>query len=139
MVSDLREKGANVSVAKPLPNILGHTVTLTQVLLNLISNALKFIPPGRFPIIRLHAEVENAYAKLWIADNGIGIKPEDHGRIFRVFERLTGSDSYPGTGLGLAIVRKGVERMGGQVGVESSLGEGSRFWVRLKLSPSIPN
>jgi signal transduction histidine kinase len=114
--------------------VLAHGVTLTQVLLNLISNALKFVPPGRFPAIKIYADTEDSHTRLWIADNGIGIKPEDHGRIFRVFERLTGSDSYPGTGLGLAIVRKGVERMGGQVGVESSLGEGSKFWIRLKLS-----
>jgi signal transduction histidine kinase len=75
------------------------------------------------------------WIRLWVDDNGIGIAPENHKRIFNVFDRLHGSEVYPGTGIGLAIVRKGVERMGGRVGVESQLGQGSRFWIEL-LQPS---
>jgi signal transduction histidine kinase/CHASE3 domain sensor protein len=71
------------------------------------------------------------WIRLWVEDNGIGIAPEYHERIFRVFERLHGVETYPGTGIGLAIVRKGIERMGGRVGVESKLGQGSRFWIEL--------
>jgi signal transduction histidine kinase len=70
--------------------------------------------------------------RLWIEDNGIGIAPEHQQRIFNVFERLHTQESYPGSGIGLAIVRKGVERMGGQVGVESIEGQGSRFWIQLQ-------
>ena len=70
--------------------------------------------------------------RLWVEDNGIGIAPEHQKRIFRVFERLHGIESYPGTGIGLAIVKKGTDRMGGQVGVESQLGQGSRFWIQLR-------
>ncbi|MEG4282203.1 CHASE3 domain-containing protein [Microcoleus sp. A006_D1] len=70
--------------------------------------------------------------RLWVEDNGIGIAPEHQKRIFRVFERLHGIESYPGTGIGLAIVQKAVDRMGGQVGVESQLGHGSRFWIQLR-------
>ncbi|MCA1994949.1 MAG: histidine kinase, partial [Coleofasciculus sp. S288] len=70
--------------------------------------------------------------RLWVEDNGIGIEPKYQERIFEVFERLHGSEIYPGTGTGLAIVRKGVERMGGRVGVESQLGQGSRFWMELR-------
>ena len=73
-----------------------------------------------------------ALIRLWVEDNGIGIAPEHQQRIFRVFERLHGIESYPGTGIGLAIVKKGVDRMGGQVGVESQLGQGSRFWIQLR-------
>ena len=69
--------------------------------------------------------------RLWIQDNGIGIASEYHERIFRVFERLHGVETYPGTGIGLAIVRKGMERMGGQVGVESQPNQGSCFWIDL--------
>jgi PAS domain S-box-containing protein len=70
--------------------------------------------------------------RLWVEDNGIGIAPEHQKRIFRVFERLHGIESYPGTGIGLAIVKKGADRMGGHVGVESQLGQGSRFWIQLR-------
>ncbi|MEG3839142.1 CHASE3 domain-containing protein [Microcoleus sp. herbarium14] len=70
--------------------------------------------------------------RLWVEDNGIGIAPEHQKRIFRVFERLHGIESYPGTGIGLAIVQKAADRMGGQVGVESQLGQGSRFWIQLR-------
>ena len=76
------------------------------------------------------------WIRLWIEDNGIGIAPEYYQRIFRVFERLHGVETYPGTGIGLAIVRKGVERMGGEVGIESQANVGSRFWIELPLAVS---
>ena len=69
--------------------------------------------------------------RLWIEDNGIGIAPDDQERIFSLFERGNVMNKYAGTGIGLAIVRRGLERMGGRVGLESALGEGSRFWVDL--------
>ncbi|MEG4806814.1 CHASE3 domain-containing protein [Microcoleus sp. F8-D3] len=85
------------------------------------SQLLMVSPVFSVPIIRL-----------WVEDNGIGIAQEHQKRIFRVFERLHGIESYPGTGIGLAIVKKGVDRMGGQVGVESQVGQGSRFWIQLR-------
>ena len=69
--------------------------------------------------------------RIWVEDNGIGIAKEHQNRIFNVFERLHGQETYPGTGVGLAIVKAGVERMGGTSGVESVLGDGSRFWIEL--------
>jgi len=69
--------------------------------------------------------------RLWFEDNGIGISPEYQKRIFNVFERLHGVEAYPGTGIGLAIVRKGIEFLGGRVGVESILSQGSKFWIEL--------
>jgi signal transduction histidine kinase len=128
----LRARNASVHVDEPLPAVLGHPATLSQVLTNLLGNGLKFVPPGRTPELRLHAERRNGLVRVWVEDNGIGIAPEHQARIFRVFERLHSTDDYPGTGIGLAIVRKAVERMGGQVGVESRLGHGSRFWVELQ-------
>ncbi|HEY9599008.1 MAG TPA: ATP-binding protein, partial [Cyanophyceae cyanobacterium] len=86
------------------------------------------------PQVRVWAEERQDWVRLWIADNGIGIEPDYQEQIFRVFERLHTSDTYSGTGVGLAIVQKGVERMGGRVGVESQLGQGSRFWIELGTS-----
>lgn len=136
---EIRQNNACVQVLHPLPKVRAHAVTLTQVFTNLISNALKFVPPEVTPLVRIDALLEGQSAVLSVRDNGIGIQPEDQARVFRVFERLNASEFYPGTGLGLAIVRKGIERMGGQVGVESCAGEGCRFWFRLNLSDSAPS
>jgi signal transduction histidine kinase len=115
--------------------VLAHRSTLIQILVNLVSNAIKFSPSGSEPRVRIRAEGEEAWVRLWVEDAGIGVAPEHQERIFGVFERLHGVESYPGTGMGLAIVKKCVQRMGGDVGLESGLGKGSRFWVRLRRAP----
>jgi signal transduction histidine kinase len=79
----------------------------------------------------VRAEERSDRVRVWVEDNGIGIRPEYREKVFRVFERLHGQKAYPGTGIGLAIVKKGVERLGGRVGVESEPGRGSRFWFEL--------
>ena len=79
------------------------------------------------------SKTSNQVARLWMEDNGIGIPAEQHERVFRVFVRLHGS-RYTGTGIGLSIVRKGVERIGGRVGLESAVGKGTRFWMELPKS-----
>jgi signal transduction histidine kinase len=123
---------ADLGVQGPLPVVLGHRPVLVQVIVNLLSNAAKFVPSGCRPEIRIWAERRGGFVRLWVGDNGIGIAPEHQGRIFGVFQRLHGTGEYTGTGVGLAIVRRGAERMGGTAGVESEPGKGSRFWVELK-------
>jgi signal transduction histidine kinase len=131
MREGLSTKRAEVSVERPLPKVLAHPLLLGQAISNLVSNAAKFVPPGRQPQIRIGAQDRNGRVRLWIQDNGIGISPEYHQRIFRVFERLHSGAEFPGTGIGLAIVRRAAERMSGAVGVESEEGKGSRFWLDL--------
>jgi signal transduction histidine kinase len=131
LASEIRDRKATIRVERPLPRVEGHSLTLRQVITNLVSNSLKFVQPDVPPEIRIRAERRNGWIRLWVEDRGIGILPEHHERIFGVFERLNRFEEYPGSGIGLAIVRKGVERMKGQVGVESQLGEGSRFWIEL--------
>jgi len=143
LTPEIQEKSAQVAVERPLPRLVGHHGTLVQVVGNLLSNAIKFVAPGVKPQVRVWAETPSTplleggkgeVVRLWVEDNGIGIAPEHHELIFRMFERLHGVETYPGTGVGLAIVRKGVERLGGRVGVESEPGRGSRFWVELPRS-----
>lgn len=128
----LRQRGGEMSLEGPFPWVRAHRSTLVQVLTNLLSNAVLYVAPGTAPRIRVRTEERgDRWVRLWIEDQGIGIAPEHQERIFDVFERLHGSETYPGTGIGLAIVRKGVERMGGSAGVESEPGAGSRFWIEL--------
>jgi PAS domain S-box-containing protein len=109
--------------------VSAHPPTLTQSLLNLISNGLKFHPPGKTPHVEVSARRDKQNVVLSVRDEGIGIAPEHQERIFKVFERLHTADSYPGTGIGLAIVRRGITRMGGSVRVESAPGKGSTFYI----------
>lgn len=128
---DLRPERADIVVAGSLPEVMAHEPSLTQVVSNLLTNAVKFIPAGTRPRVEVSAERRGERVRFWFVDNGIGIPPEVQGRLFRMFERLHPEKGYEGTGIGLAIVRKAVERMGGSVGVESDGRTGSRFWVEL--------
>jgi signal transduction histidine kinase len=130
----IRDRGAQIDVAAPLPGVLGHDVLLLQVLENLLSNAVKFVAPGVRPRVSVRAERRDALVRVWVEDNGIGIPAEYHDRVFGVFERLNRLELYPGTGIGLAIVRRAVQRMDGQTGFESEVGRGSRFWIELKAA-----
>ncbi len=122
--------GAKVAIERPLPAICGNRAAVSQIVANLLTNAIKFVAEGTTPEIRIHAEERGSMVRLSVEDNGIGIAEEYRDRIFNVFERLHGQEHYAGTGIGLAIVRKAAERMGGVAGVEAGAG-GSRFWVDL--------
>ncbi len=130
--TQITQTQARITVVEPMPSVLAHPPTLLQVLANLLSNAIKFVQPGIEPQVRFYAETEEEYICLWVEDNGIGIPSEFHERIFGLFDRLHGQEVYSGTGIGLAIARKGVERMGGSIGLESTLGIGTRFWLKLR-------
>jgi signal transduction histidine kinase len=130
LTTDVADKKADITVARPLPDVAGNRPIVVQVVANLAANALKFVD-GKRPEVRIHAEARGGRVRLWVEDNGIGIAPEHQERIFRVFERLHGVEAYPGTGVGLAIAKRGMERMGGEIGVESEIGKGSRFWIEL--------
>lgn len=131
--NEIEEKQGRVESAGPWPAVLAHEATLGQVIFNLVSNALKFATPGVAPQVRLRAQELGPVVRVWVEDNGIGIAPDYHGQIFGLFTRLHGS-KFPGTGVGLAIVQKGVERMGGKVGLESTPDQGSRFWLEVRVA-----
>jgi PAS domain S-box-containing protein len=124
-------KKAKFTVVPGLPQAGAHPSTLHQVVENLILNAITYVKPGVEPDVRIWSETQGDWVYLYFKDNGIGIAAENQERIFKVFERLHGVESYPGTGVGLAIVKKGIERMGGKLGVVSTPGEGSTFWIAL--------
>jgi len=136
---DIQDKAAVLDVQGPLGFVLGHAPTVNQILANLIGNALKFVSNGQPPRIRITSTRRDNLVRLSIQDDGIGIEADYHSKIFGLFERLHSNRQYSGTGIGLALVRKGVERMGGHVGVESEPGKGSIFWVDLPALPETSN
>jgi len=125
------ESAVTLKVTPSFPPIKADGMILAQVIGNLVLNAAKFKAPDRSAHVTIRAERCAERVRIWVEDNGIGIAPEHQARIFNVFERLHGQETYPGTGVGLAIVKAGVERMGGTCGVEGDLGVGSRFWIEL--------
>jgi len=111
--------------------VKAHRQTLVQTLTNLVSNAVKFVRPERVPHVRIHALRSGALVRIAVEDNGVGIPLEAQSRIFNVFERLHSEEEFPGTGIGLAIVKKGLERMGGGIGVISAPDAGASFLIDL--------
>jgi PAS domain S-box-containing protein len=139
---NLHPDAADIDVEFKELLVLGNESLLTQCFGNLLGNATKFVAPAVKPRVRVWAEEKHGrvetpgkrhghWVRIWVEDNGIGIPKEAQEKIFGMFQRLHRANEYPGTGIGLAIVRKAVERMGGQVALESEPGKGSRFWVEL--------
>jgi signal transduction histidine kinase len=135
----LVSSAGSIRIHHPLGCAKGHVPSLIQCFSNLLGNAVKFVPEGRSPHVDVRSTAEGHRRRVWVKDNGIGIDPADHARIFRMFERAAGK-KVPGTGIGLAIVKKAVERMGGSVGVISTPGAGAEFWIELEAAaPPCPN
>lgn len=136
------EKGLKVyihldSVLSEL-SLLGDPMRLEQILLNLTSNAIKFTDTGSITLrcIVVEESAEDLLLRLEIIDTGIGISPDDQKKLFTAFEQADGSTTrkYGGTGLGLAISKRLAENMGGEIGVESEVGHGSRFWFTVRAA-----
>ncbi len=125
------EVSMSIHVASGLDSIPADGRRLRQVVYNLLSNAVKFTPKGGTVLIE--AAAADGEVEISVRDSGIGIAAGDLDRLFQPFEQLDGGidRKYEGTGLGLVMVKRLVELHGGTVGVESELGRGSRFWVRL--------
>lgn len=132
----IREQGATIEVA-PLPTVRANRIQLFQLFVNLVGNAIKY--RGEAP-----SRVEVGFAKndadefqFFVRDNGIGIDPRHHERVFLIFQRLHERERYPGTGIGLAIVRKIVERHGGRIWLDSTVGAGATFYFTLPSRPAL--
>jgi two-component system CheB/CheR fusion protein len=120
----IAQSGAGVT-SGPLPTVVAEEVTLMRIFQNLISNSIKY-RSGETPRIHVSAAKDGGGWLFAVRDNGIGIDPQDIGRVFGMFKRLHGSE-IPGTGIGLALVKKIVERQGGRIWVESEAGKGATF------------
>jgi signal transduction histidine kinase len=135
-------EGVRVEVEPGMPTLEAERVPLQQVFMNLIGNAVKYGGAGRGGV-RVRVEwrgVRDAY-EFTVADDGPGIAPEYHDRIWGIFQTLQARDKVEGTGIGLSVVRKIVESRGGEVWVRSAPGEGAAFhftWPRVPRTPITP-
>ena len=123
---------ARIEVRRPLPRVMANEAGLVQCLSNLIGNAIKFVAPGVTPRVEIWAETHADRLRLFVRDNGIGIEPDAHEKIFNIFYQL--DRKYEGTGIGLSVVRKAAERMGGSVGLKSEINRGSTFHLEFALA-----
>ena len=122
----IQETGAEIT-SDPLPEFSGDPVQISQLLENLIANAIKFRQDDESPKIHVSCHRNDTNWQLSVSDNGIGIRPRYQDRIFGMFKRAHKRSKYPGTGIGLAMCSKIVERHGGTIWVESEVDEGSTF------------
>jgi signal transduction histidine kinase len=132
----IRESGAVVDCGS-LPQLVADGSQLVQVFQNLIGNAIKFHGEEK-PVVRIAAERQGNDWMFTVADNGIGLAPEDISAIFVIFKRLHTRTEYSGNGIGLSICKKIVERHGGKIWVESAPGQGSTFKFTLPALPLLP-
>lgn len=129
------DSDGEVAIAEDLPAVYGDEIELERLFVNLIGNAVKYRAPDRPPRVAVSAV---AHVEGWlftVADNGLGIAPEQLERVFGIFQRLHADEAYEGSGIGLAVCRKIVERHGGRIWAESVEGEGSAFRFILPRAP----
>ncbi len=123
--SSIEETGARIEVGD-LPQVSGDAAQLAQVFQNLIANALKYRSESR-PRVKISAQAKDGETEVAIKDNGLGIGPEYHAQIFKMFKRLN-PENVSGKGMGLAICSRVIDRHGGRIWVESQPGDGSCFY-----------
>lgn len=134
----IKEYEAEIIVPSTWPTVYGYGQWLEEVWYNYLTNGLKY--GGRPPRLELgYEQVNNKMVCFWVKDNGAGFSIEQPEKLFTPLSKLTASDYQTGHGLGLSIVRRIVERLGGKVGVESRLGEGSKFYFTLPTELEAPN
>jgi PAS domain S-box-containing protein len=131
MAATMEAAGAVIHVQDELPAVMGDATQLERLFQNLIGNAVKYRHADRRPEIHITARRDGGVCTFAVKDNGIGIEPEYHDKIFVIFQRLHGLGVYEGTGIGLAVCKHIVERHGGRIWLESSPGEGATFHFTL--------
>jgi light-regulated signal transduction histidine kinase (bacteriophytochrome) len=128
----LDETKGTILIPNPLLTVYGDPSQVHQLFQNLIANGLRFHRDGIPPAMTISSyPMQNNMVRFDVQDNGIGIDPEYHERIFVMFKRLHPPTLYKGTGIGLAICKKIVQRHGGEIGVKSTPGEWTTFWFTL--------
>jgi signal transduction histidine kinase len=127
--SSIAQSGAKLQIGE-LPDVQGDLTAVGQVFTNLISNALKYLKPGRPGEIEIGGQEQADMCHFWVRDNGAGLSASAQKRLFQVFQRFH-PELAPGEGMGLSIVKRVVERHGGKIWVESQEAVGTTFHITL--------
>jgi light-regulated signal transduction histidine kinase (bacteriophytochrome) len=128
----IQENCARIVIEAQLPEAPMHQSHLLQLLQNLIGNSLKYRKPDVAPLVRISASQDRSNVLFCVSDNGIGIAPQYHQRVFGVFKRL--NHSQPGNGIGLAVCKRIVEHYSGNIWLESQERQGARFFFSIPYS-----
>jgi CheY-like chemotaxis protein len=140
MSAEFEARKPLIELQQPLPEFWTCPVLLEKILVQLFRNALTYVAPATTPSVKVWAQENETHVHVFVKDNGIGIAPEHHERIFWLFERLAAALEYPGIGMGLPIACKCADRLGGLIRVETGLGVGSCLVVELPKAPQkLPN
>jgi signal transduction histidine kinase len=130
----IEDQDVDLQIAPDMPPVYGDPGRLLEVFQNLIDNSTKFMGEQKHPCIEIGAQLENGQVHCFVRDNGVGIAPDYHARVFDLFDRL--DTRVDGTGIGLALVKRIVEVHGGRIWVESTgPGQGSTFHFTLPAAP----
>jgi len=136
-ITQAHEKDISLSVdIRKQHQVFADTLMLETILKNLISNGIKFTPKGGAVRLKSELEPESEFLKISVFDTGVGLTPEEQGKLFRIDRHLrkTGTESEEGSGLGLLVCQEFIKKHGGQIGVNSEPGKGSHFWITLPIS-----
>ena len=128
----IQSSKASITINMVSQHINADEIKLGQLVQNLIRNAIKFVKPGKQPVIKIECTESKEEWLFSVSDNGIGIKEQHKNKIFGIFEKLHSNDLYEGTGLGLTICKKIVEKHHGRIWLESEIGMGTTFYFTIK-------
>ena len=134
---DIQDREIQIKVDIPFSTVYHDAEGLQQALQNLVDNAIKFTANTPTAEIEIGGRQTESSHILWVKDNGPGFEEKYNTRIFEIFQRLHRMEEFPGTGIGLAIVRKAMQRVGGSAWAESTLGEGSTFYLEMPIPRSV--
>lgn len=132
--ADITQKAAKIAY-DALPEFVASPTLVRVLFQNLIGNALKFQNGATPPEISIGAQAREGFWRFSVKDNGIGISPDSHEKVFTIFQRLHRREEYPGTGIGLSTCKKFIELCGGAIWFESTLGKGTEFFFTLPREP----
>lgn len=139
-LASVEESGAEITRPERLPDVVGDPTLLTMVWQNLVGNAVKFRSPDRTPRVEVAVDddAEPGFHTFTVTDNGIGVPAEFAEKVFVIFQRLHGRETYGGTGIGLSLCKKIVEHAGGRIRIDTEHREGTRIVFTLPVVAAVP-